>query len=129
MSYRVVYTQDPSGWWLAEIPSVQGCRTQGRTLAQAKTRIRGALSACFEDARATSGAVFIHDVRLPPDAAASVACAQEAKAAATRAAEAAQRAESACVTKLARILSRREIAAIVGGSHQRVQQIANPKQR
>ena len=129
MSYRVVYTQDPSGWWLAEIPSVQGCRTQGRTLAQAKTRIRGALSACFEDPHTARGAVFVHDVQLPPAAAASVARVQEAKAAATRAAEAVQRAEDDCVMRLARILPRREIAAILGGSHQRIQQIANPRSR
>src|SRR5687767_2512437 len=42
-SYRVTYERDPAGWWVAAVREVPGCHTQGRTLAQARRRIREAL--------------------------------------------------------------------------------------
>jgi predicted RNase H-like HicB family nuclease len=57
----VLYTRDDEGWWLAEIPSVPGCRTQAPTLALARKRIRRALSACFEDPRAAACVVLQED--------------------------------------------------------------------
>jgi len=46
----VVYERDEDGWWAASVPSVRGCRTQGRSLAQARERIREALSLFVKDA-------------------------------------------------------------------------------
>ena len=60
--YAVVYTQDREGWWLAEIPSVQGYHTQGRTLVQARRRIREALSVCLPNPRTAAGATLTEEV-------------------------------------------------------------------
>jgi len=61
-TYRVVFERDEAGLWTARIQGVAGCHTQGRTLAQARERIREALS--LFDARA--GTVeLVDDVRLP----------------------------------------------------------------
>lgn len=49
-SYEVVFERDEDGWWAASVPSVRGCRTQGRSLAQARERIREALSLFVKDA-------------------------------------------------------------------------------
>lgn len=46
-TYRVIYEHD-GAMWFARVASIQGCHTQGRTIAQARTRIREALS-LFDD--------------------------------------------------------------------------------
>jgi len=42
-SYTAIFERDESGSWLARIPSIRGCHTYGRTLEQARTRLREAL--------------------------------------------------------------------------------------
>ena len=60
--YTVTYDRDGSGMWLAQVKGVAGCHTQGRTIAQARARIREAL-ALFDD-RARDARID-DDVRLP----------------------------------------------------------------
>ena len=50
-SYTVRYERDEDGWWVASVPSVRGCHTQGRSIAQARERIREALGLFVKDAR------------------------------------------------------------------------------
>ena len=42
-SYRVAYERDESGWWVASVRGVRGCHTQGRTVDEARRRIREAV--------------------------------------------------------------------------------------
>lgn len=44
MTYTAVFHLDPSGWWFAEVPELAGCHTQGRTVDQARERIREAIA-------------------------------------------------------------------------------------
>lgn len=68
MSYRVVYEREAEAdakgrrWWLARVPAVKGCHTQGRTLDEARRRIREALGLFVERAE---HAELVDDVRLP----------------------------------------------------------------
>ena len=39
-TYKVVYERDESGSWIAEVPSVPGCHSYGRTIEQARGRVR-----------------------------------------------------------------------------------------
>jgi predicted RNase H-like HicB family nuclease len=64
-TYRVVFERDEAGLWTARIRGIAGCHTQGRTLAQARERIREALSLFDEHAQA---AELEEDVRLPAPA-------------------------------------------------------------
>ncbi len=51
-SYRVAYERDDSGWWVvATVRGVRGCHTQGRTVDEARRRIREALDLFVDDAR------------------------------------------------------------------------------
>ena len=43
-TYTVTYEHDEDGWWVADVPEVPGCHTQGRTIEQARERILDALS-------------------------------------------------------------------------------------
>jgi predicted RNase H-like HicB family nuclease len=61
-TYKVVYERDENGLWVAHVKGVAGCHTQGRTIAQARERIREALGLFdphADDARVED------DVRLP----------------------------------------------------------------
>ena len=61
-SYRVAYERDESGWWVATVRGVRGCHTQGRTVDEARRRIREALELFVDDARK---APIVDDVKLP----------------------------------------------------------------
>src|SRR5437667_10375633 len=61
-SYRVAYERDKSGWWVATVRGVRGCHTQGRTVDEARRRIREALELFVDNARR---APIVDDVKLP----------------------------------------------------------------
>jgi predicted RNase H-like HicB family nuclease len=61
-AYRVVYEIDESGHWIASVPAVRGCHTYGRSLSEARSRIREALGLFVTHA---APAKLVDDVRLP----------------------------------------------------------------
>src|SRR5262249_12908543 len=61
-TYRVSYERDESGWWVASVQGVRGCRTQGRTVDEARRRIIEAMELFVDDARR---ARIVDDVKLP----------------------------------------------------------------
>src|SRR2546429_5938015 len=61
-AYHVTYERDESGWWVATVRGVRGCHTQGRTVDEARRRIREALELFVDDARK---ALIVDDVKLP----------------------------------------------------------------
>jgi predicted RNase H-like HicB family nuclease len=63
-TYTVTYERDEKGLWLAHVRGLAGCHTQGRTIAQARERIREAISLFDEHA---NKAQLEDDVRLPSD--------------------------------------------------------------
>jgi predicted RNase H-like HicB family nuclease len=123
-TYKVVYDRDESGWWLARVPSVPGCHTQGRTVDEARRRIREALGLFVDDAGKTR---LVDAVRIPASAKQAVrrywsirkrAAAEEKKASA--AVRQAVRALHSSPLKL----SMRDAATVLGVSYQRVQQLS-----
>ena len=42
-SYKITYRRDESGAWIAHVPSIPGAHSYGRTIEQARERIREAL--------------------------------------------------------------------------------------
>jgi predicted RNase H-like HicB family nuclease len=63
-TYTVTYERDEKGLWLAHVKGLAGCHTQGRTIAQARERIREAISLFDEH---VNKAHLEDDVRLPSD--------------------------------------------------------------
>ena len=61
-AYHVTYERDESGWWVASVREVRGCHTQGRTVDEARRRIRKAMELFVEDARS---AKLVDNVKLP----------------------------------------------------------------
>jgi predicted RNase H-like HicB family nuclease len=59
MKYRVLIEQDEDGVYVAEVPSLPGCISQGPTRAAALKNIREAIAAYLESIEA-------HDEPIPP---------------------------------------------------------------
>jgi predicted RNase H-like HicB family nuclease len=124
--YTVTYERDESGWWVAQVREVSAAITQGRTVAQARTRIREALALVIGDKEAEA-AKLVDDVRLPARVKRSLA----RVAAARRKAAAAQAASVQATGEAVRILAKdlglsvRDVGELVGLSHQRVHQLAH----
>jgi predicted RNase H-like HicB family nuclease len=119
-AYRVVYEIDESGHWIAAVPAVRGCHTYGRSLSEARSRIREALGLFV--AHATT-AKLVDDVRLPAPMKRLVLEYRNARARAERD----QKKAEAAVRRLATRLSRRDAADLLKISHQRVQQLAEKR--
>jgi hypothetical protein len=63
--YKVIYKLDAAGEWTAWVRGLRRCRGRGRTLRQARRRLRAALSRFDEEPHRAD---LLEDVRLPPPA-------------------------------------------------------------
>jgi predicted RNase H-like HicB family nuclease len=122
-TYRVVYERDESGSWIARVPAIRGCHTHGRTLDQARRRIREALALSVDDAPT---AELDEDVRLPVKARLAVARSRHARHEAERIGDEAREATREAVRTLVQDahLGLRDAGELLGLSHQRIQQLA-----
>jgi predicted RNase H-like HicB family nuclease len=121
--YRAVFERDETGTWLARVPSIPGCHTYGRTLEQARTRLRKALGLWI----AQPDAVKIEeDIHLPSDLKAAVRRSRRTRERAEREQEHAQKETRAAATALVGDgVSLRDAGELLGLSHQRVQQLVS----
>ena len=61
--HRVVYRRNAAGRWVATVPGRRRCRGEGKTLRQARRRLRASLAKVVEDPLEID---LLEDVRLPP---------------------------------------------------------------
>lgn len=120
-TYRIRYERDEDGWWVASVPSVKGCHTQGRSIAQARERIREALSLFVRDARR---ARFEEAFRLPAGLRQVIARTAAAREQAARQdAVASQLLKDAAKALREQGVSVRDAGQLLGLSHQRINQL------
>ncbi len=121
-TYVIKYERDDTGWWVATAKGVRGCHTQGRTIDQARQRIREALALFVDD---SESAELLDDIRLPAKIRVSLTNLEDARKRAD--AEAVRLGE--CTVETAKLLasdlglSLRDIGKLMGLSHQRIQQL------
>ncbi|MCH7680752.1 type II toxin-antitoxin system HicB family antitoxin [candidate division KSB1 bacterium] len=48
MKFNVIIEKDDSGYYVAEVPALPGCLSQGETFAKAKENIKEAIEGWFE---------------------------------------------------------------------------------
>jgi predicted RNase H-like HicB family nuclease len=125
-AYTVDYERDADGWWVATVRGLRGCHTQGRTIEQARERIREVLALVLDDDKAAELAELRDAVKLPALARRTV---DQQRAARQKADE-----QAAHATELTREavrvltglgLSARDAGELLGLSRQRVNQIVH----
>ncbi len=47
--FTVVIEQDEAGWFVASVPDLRGCHTQGATLDELLANVRDAIEVCLPD--------------------------------------------------------------------------------
>ena len=122
--YTVTYERDEAKWWVATVRGLAGLHTQGRSVDEARKHIREALALAIGD-DAADRAVLVDDVRLPTDVKRALADLRKARAKETAARDEARKAALKAVRTLTRRLhlSRRDAAALMGFSFQRIHQL------
>jgi predicted RNase H-like HicB family nuclease len=119
---RAIFERDAEGWWVASVPSVPGCHTQGRTLAQARERLKEALAVSVEGEGVPE---LTEQVRLPRNVELILRSFRtrraNAETAFVRANEVTRKAAVVLTGKWG--VSLRDAADLLGLSHQRVAQL------
>lgn len=120
-TYTAIYERDRKvDAWNVRIGGLEGCQTHGRSLRQAQRRIREALAAWLDESESSLQVVD----QLPSDLVAIAEQASQARRDAATAANAARAATLKAARRLEKTgISRRDAAALLGLSHQRVQQL------
>lgn len=47
-NFTVLIERDEDGWYVAKVPDIQGCATQGRTVEEVLERVKEAIQVCIE---------------------------------------------------------------------------------
>lgn len=121
-TYTVIFERDEKGWWVASVRGVRGCHTQGRSIRQARQRIREALALFVKDG---AKAKFVEHLKLPAAVRRMLQRQREARERADRESTRAQDTTKEAVRALTQALhlSVRDAGELLGLSHQRVQQL------
>jgi predicted RNase H-like HicB family nuclease len=112
--------------WIVTIPSVQGCHSWGRSLAEARRNIREALAVSLDDEdrdAIAEAAVFEEDVRLPRTAAAALRRWHSARAKTEQVVAKARAAEAAAARDVTETLSLRDAGELLGLSPEGVRKV------
>ena len=48
LDFTVLIEQDEDGWYVAIVPDIRGCHTQGKTISEVVERIKEAIELCLE---------------------------------------------------------------------------------
>ena len=125
---KVTYERDRAGLWVASVPAVPGCHTQGRSLHEARERIREALGLFLDDVDHVD---LVDDVRLPRDIQVVILDLKSARSRAEQEEARVQHAMRAAALRLVKRLqlSLRDAGELLGLSHQRVQQLVQRERR
>ena len=59
LNFTVLIEQDEDGMYIAKVPDIQGCYTQGKTVEQAMERIKEAIQVCIEAAPVSSSQLIL----------------------------------------------------------------------
>jgi predicted RNase H-like HicB family nuclease len=120
--YVAVHERDESGRWLVHVRGLRGCQTYGRTIAQAKERIKEALEVFLN--RNIADGELLHRIELPMDIRTLVRVHWTARTKAEHEAQRAQKALRQAAKKLIEAhVSVRDAGDLLGLSHQRVHQV------
>ncbi|MDO8646819.1 MAG: type II toxin-antitoxin system HicB family antitoxin [Candidatus Diapherotrites archaeon] len=60
-NFEVILEKDEGGWFIADVPSLPGCHTQGKTKKEALNNIKEAMGLCVEEYKAKRAQLAEHE--------------------------------------------------------------------
>ncbi|HVF14449.1 MAG TPA: type II toxin-antitoxin system HicB family antitoxin [Acidimicrobiales bacterium] len=120
-TYKAVFRPDDNGWWFIDVPELPGTHSQARNIASGRDHIREAISMVTNSDLDTFDVDVEYD--LPEAQKLEIARARRARDAAAEAAQATEAAVRVLQEDPARLVTR-DVAELLGLSHQRVAQIS-----
>jgi predicted RNase H-like HicB family nuclease len=120
--YKVRYTLDDNGMWMAHVVGLPGCFTQGRTIEQTRERAREAIQAVLDLPQPYDGELS-DDVVLGSETKSVLIELHKVRAQRMRAEEIERTKLQAAIRLLTRRMSLRDAGELVGVSRQRVHQL------
>jgi len=128
MEYTVKFEQDEDGWWVAQVKEYPAALTQGRTLGEARQRIREALALVLNVAVSSIPVSALRDeVVFPKPIQGLINRTVEARRAKEKAERETKESMEALYPKLRKYrLSNRDIGSLLGTSGQNVHKQFRP---
>jgi predicted RNase H-like HicB family nuclease len=124
VAVRIVYEQDESGAWIVHVAEEPRAHTYGRSLRQARSRIKEVIDIWWDDPHRF---VWTEEIQLPTPAQHSWESAREARQQLQEAQVEYEKATRVAVEQLRDAgLPLRDIGDLLNLSHQRIAQIAEP---
>ena len=127
ITYRVTYEHDSNGLWFVRCPDLPGAHSHGRTLTSARSNMREAIALVLD---LPDGAPIALDEEFELDDLDVKEALDHARQLREQAVDLDERSRTATVMAIATVknsdesLSMRDLADLVGLSHQRIQQIS-----
>jgi len=123
--FTVLLRRDDNGWWIVQVREVPAAITQGRTLVEARRRIREALALAVNSDVVARSATLIDEVRLPRTVRRALRAVSASRARLERERRRLSQAnDDALFELIGRLkLSVRDAGELLGLSHQRIQQL------
>lgn len=122
-AFDVTLERDGDGWWVAEVPSLPGCHTQGRSIGEARNRVREAIAAFLDLDSVEDIDVTMRLPKKYEKLRAEVLSKRTKAEEVTKEAAKVSREIAKALAKKG--ISRRDVGEILGVSFQRVQQLVD----
>ncbi len=63
--FKVIIEQDENGWYVASVPELEGCYTQGKTVEQVRERIKEVIRLVLETDKTAVKTKLQHPISTP----------------------------------------------------------------
>lgn len=65
MKFKVIVEKDEDGYYVADVPELQGCHTQAKNKKELMKRVKEVIALCLEDSTPVIRKVDIKEVEIP----------------------------------------------------------------
>ena len=65
MKFKVIVEKDEDGYYVADVPELQGCHTQAKSQKELMKRVREVIELCLEDSKPVIRKVDIKEIEIP----------------------------------------------------------------
>ena len=65
MKFKIIIEKDEDGYFVADVPELQGCHTQAKNKKELMKRVKEVIELCLEDNKPIIKKVDIEEIKVP----------------------------------------------------------------